>query len=445
MVSDKTGMLDPMEGLSWASRARCQLPSLRSVSATTLYVNVSIVVFGFVTSVMASRWLGPAGRGELAAALAVSTLLPYIASMGFVSSVLYHSAPHHEGANRTLSSALPLGVIQAAIFGAAAWLLLPVFMRQQSPGVVISAQVSLAALPANLLALYLLGALQGHLRFAAFNVLRLVLPFGSFLGLAGLKLSDHLTARLMVVVYVVLPFVLLFAAASYMIAQDMIKSVRPQALVVKRLFAYGFRAQAGDLANSLNVRLDQVLIAAWLPVEQLGFYVAALGAGSVVGMFGYTIQLVLQPRLLNESTEVGRARLLKQGIFRYLMAGGAVSVAMIGLLPSAVPRIFGRAFDESVFTSQLLVIAAFILGLKGILAGTAHAYGAPWLASKAELAGLVVTFITLAIFVPSLGIEGGALSSILAYAVQAGIIGIGLRRRRADFSSDLEFVGAGGG
>lgn len=418
-----------MKSLSSALRTNPQLPSLRSISSVTLYVNFAIVIFGFATSVMASRWLGPAGRGELAAALAVSTLLPYIASMGFVSSVLYHSAPNHEGASRTLGTALPIGAAQAVSFGAAAWFLLPVIMRHQSARVVTGAQISLVAMPANLLVLYLLGTLQGHLRFAPFNTLRLVLPLGSLLGLVGLKLSGHLSARSMLAVYVVLPFVLLAATSAYMIANEMVTDLRPQALVVKRLFSYGFRAQAGDLANSLNIRLDQVLIAAWLPVEQLGYYVAALGGGSIVGMLGYSIQLVLQPRLLNELTESGRTRLLKQGIYRYLAASVIVSLLMIGALPVAIPRIFGIGFTEAVLSSQLLVVAALILGLKSVLAGAAHAYGLPWLASKAELAGLVVTIVTLAIFVPTLGIEGGALSSILAYAVQAAIIGLGLHRR----------------
>lgn len=405
------------------------LPNLRSAAAATLYVNLLIVVLGFATSVAASRWLGPAGRGELAAALAVSTLLPYIASMGLASSVLYHSASRHEGPPRTLGTALPVAVVQAAVFGGAAWFVLPVLMQSQSERVVFGAQLSLIALPANLLLLYLVGALQSQLRFADFNILRLVLPTGSLLGVLVLQLTGSLTPRSILSLYITLPFATLLAAFIHMVRNRMVTALRPRMATLRRLFRYGLQAQAGDLANSLNVRLDQVLIAAWLPVDQLGLYVAALGGGSVVSMLGYSVQLVLQPRLLNEPTVAGRDRLLKQGIYRYLVAGSAVAIGLIGVLPLAIPRIFGASFKEAVPSSQLLVAAALILGLKSVLAGAAHAYGAPWLASKAELAGLVVTVVTLAIFLPTFGIEGAAISSISAYAMQACIISVGLHRR----------------
>lgn len=406
-----------------------QLPSLRSPSAITLYVNVANVAFGFITSVLLNRWLGPGGRGELAAAFAVAGLLPYIASTGLASSVLYHAAPNHEGPSRTLATALPIGVIQAATFGIAAWFLLPVLMGNQGTRVVVGAQIALVGLPGSLLALYLQGALQAQLRFGVFNGLRLVMPVGSLLGALALEATGRLSARSMVGVYIGLPFLAVTCSFAYMRLQRLVTSVRPQALVARRLLRYGWKAQIGDLANSLNVRLDQVLLAAWFPVEKLGLYVAALGASSLVSMLGYSVQLVLHPRLLNETNEANRSRLLKRAVLQYLTAGAAASLGLIIAIPVAIPRLFGTSFRGAVLSSQILIVAAVILGLKSILAGAAHAYGLPWLASKAELAGVIVTVLTLMALLPTFGIAGAAVSSMLAYSVQAAIIARGLQNR----------------
>lgn len=406
-----------------------QLPSLRSPSATTLYVNVAIVVLGFTTSVLLNRWLGPAGRGELAAAFAVAGLLPYIASTGLNSSVLYHSAPNHEGSSRTLATALPIGVIQAAVFGIVAWFLLPVLMEDQGTRVVVGAQIALVGLPANLSTLYLQGALQAQLRFRAFNGFRLVFPIGSLLGAVALEVTGRLSARSMVGVYIGLPFLAIVWCFAYMWSQDLVTSIRPRAAVAKRILRYGWKAQIGDLANSLNIRLDQVLISAWLPVEKLGLYVAALGASSVLSMLGYSIQLVLQPRLLNETNEESRRRLLKRGTLQYFAASTPVSLGLIATMPVAIPSLFGGSFRGAILTSQVLIVAGAILGYKNILAGAAHAYGLPWLASKAELAGVVITILTLIALVPTFGIVGAAVSSALAYLMQASIVAGGLRRR----------------
>jgi O-antigen/teichoic acid export membrane protein len=56
----------------------------------------------------------------------------------------------------------------------------------------------------------------------------------------------------------------------------------------------------------------------------------------------------------------------------------------------------------------------------------------PWLASSAELIGAVVTIVTLAFLVPTIGVTGAALSSLLAYATQTTLLGYGLRQIHVD-------------
>ena len=152
---------------------------LRSSALAVLLVSVGITFAGFLTSLLLNRGLGPIGRGQLAAALVVASLLPYLASVGIANSVLYYSGPSAEVTQRTLATAIPIGLLQSAIAGAATYLLIPVLLGEQGSDVVASARYALWSLPANILTLYLASAFQSRLRFGMFNALRSIVPAGA--------------------------------------------------------------------------------------------------------------------------------------------------------------------------------------------------------------------------------------------------------------------------
>ena len=65
---------------------------LRPLIVRTLLTSFGIAGLGLVNSVLLSRWLGPAGRGEVAAAILWPTLLVYLGSMGLIGAILYFAA-----------------------------------------------------------------------------------------------------------------------------------------------------------------------------------------------------------------------------------------------------------------------------------------------------------------------------------------------------------------
>ena len=62
---------------------------LRPLILRTLVTNLVLSAIGLLNSVLLSRWLGPAGRGEVAAAMLWPTLLVYLSSLGLISAILY--------------------------------------------------------------------------------------------------------------------------------------------------------------------------------------------------------------------------------------------------------------------------------------------------------------------------------------------------------------------
>ena len=185
---------------------------------------------------------------------------------------------------------------------------------------------------------------------------------------------------------------------------------RPELSVARRLGTYGIKAYLGEVSNSLNVRLDQVLIAAFLPAQELGLYVVAVSASQLAIMVSFSIRTVLQPRLINQSDHLARQALIRSGLLQYSIAGGLISLLLAAAVPFAIPLLFGDDFQGAIAPTEILIWAVYSLGFKTILAGVAQAYGDPWLASHAELIGAGVTIATLAILVPTIGIVGRRLA-----------------------------------
>jgi O-antigen/teichoic acid export membrane protein len=395
-----------------------------------MVVTVMVVTAGFVSSTLLNRWLGPTRRGELGAALIVAQLLPYIASMGLSTAVVYHASPLIEGPVRALSTAIPIGLVQAAVFGALCYSLMPTFLGSKGPDVVLYGRVALISLCPSILALYLQSTYQAQQQFKAFNLLRALLPFSSLLAIVLLGLTHHVTVGTVVLVYTFAPFAVVAVAVVCASRSHYLTSAGISRSVGRRLIGYGAKAQAGDLANSLNFRLDQLVIAAWLPARELGLYIAAVSATQLGNMISLSLSMVVQPALLNVGNDVGRRRvLLRRALRNYTIAGGATLVVVSALCPLVIPLLFGAAFGKAVAPSEILVTATFVLGYKTILAAAAQALGDPWLASRAELTGLLVTALGLIILIPILGITGAAITSLVAYATQGGVLARGLRHR----------------
>src|SRR2546423_13985828 len=98
---------------------------LRSLIFRTLIANCGINALGLVNSILLSHWLGPVGRGEIAAAMLWPMLLAYLASAGIISSTSYFAAARPAKLQPIFSNAMALALIQSAIALVIGYLTLP--------------------------------------------------------------------------------------------------------------------------------------------------------------------------------------------------------------------------------------------------------------------------------------------------------------------------------
>jgi O-antigen/teichoic acid export membrane protein len=404
---------------------------LKSPAVRTFVTNSGIIVLGLVNSVLLSRWLGAAGRGEVAAAMLWPTLLIYISSMGMFTATLYFSALPESEAQTIWANGLVLAAGQGLIALPLGFLALPWVLASQSPSVVQAGRLYLAIIPLSLVTQYGISIILGRMLMTAFNALRLIVPVGYLLGVAGLWAAGQLTVRNIIILHLVLNLIALLGVLATLLRAGIRPSLKISGPLLKRMLKYGSKVQIGDISQVFNLRMDQVLMAALLPPAQLGLYVVAVSSAGLSQVLSTTMRMIITPSIARKESESERAAMLEEAFRKYWLLSILCILTLAVSLPFVLPLVFGAEFKGAVWPAEVLLWGALFIGGKDVLTGGAQAMGSPWLGSRAELASLVVTLVLLIILLPTMGIMGAAIATVSAYATQLVLIVYGLHHSHA--------------
>lgn len=401
---------------------------LRPLIFRTLITTFALAGLNLVNSILLSRWLGPDGRGEIAAAMLWPTLMVYLSSMGLITAIMYFSARPESRPQQIFANASWLAPIQGAVAILAGFVALPWLLHSQTAEVVTASKVYLLVIPISLLAQYGISILQGQMRIAAFNWMRLILPVGYLTGTVILMLAGRLTLFNIILLHLLLNLIALVVMLIPLSRAGVRLRFGVDRLLVKQMFKYGAKVQIGGITGMANMSLDQVLMAAWLPPDRLGLYVVAVSAASLAQVFSQAVQMVLTPSITQKESPAERASVLQGAFRRYWLLSLLTTLGIAAMLPLAIPLVFGANFKEAVWPAEVLLLGIFFLGAKDVLGGGAQALGDPWLGTKSQLVALVVTIVLLYLLLPKMGIMGAAIATAAAYLTQLVVVAFGLRQ-----------------
>lgn len=410
---------------------------LRALIWRTAVTNFSLTTMGLINSILLSRWLGPVGRGEIAAAMLWPMLLVYLSSVGLIAAILYFSALPQSKVESVFANGVWLGLIQSAMAVLIGFAVLPWLLRSQTQPVVAASRIFLLVIPFSLIGQYGVSVLQGQLKIRVFNWLRVILPAGYLLGTIALIVIGRLGLVTIIVLHLCLNATV-FVATLVVLAKSGIKVVGAfDKSLAKQMLRYGTKVHIGGISGLANSSLDQVLIAAFLPSRSLGLYVGAVGAAGVAQVFSIAVQMVSTPSIAQRTSESERAAVLRGVFRRYWILSLPMAVAIAAILPIGIPLVFGAEFSGATWVAEILLIGSLLIGARDVLSGGANALGDPWLGSKAQLWAMAATIVLLCALLPVIGIIGAATASTVAYAIQLWIIVRGLRISHAIRPSSL--------
>jgi O-antigen/teichoic acid export membrane protein/O-antigen ligase len=377
-----------------------------------------------VSGVLVARALGPADRGYMVIVILVPTLLARVGSLGLPLASTYFVARSPEGAPSIARKLIVPALLQTAV-GVPVTLGALVTVLSGEPARVISAGlVATVLVPALLAQTYGLALLQGQRRFGAFNVLRVapvslysIAVLGAFM--AGLQSLFQMTVVTIAANVVAAGLIIVVLLRGLVPRGDIAAAEVPS---LSQLTRFGLKGFFGSVSPAEDFRLDQTAVALFLNPVSLGFYVVAQAFINLPRFVAQSVGMIAYPTVAGHRDP----RLARRSLWRHFALGaglalGAVTVLEIAV-PSLIPLFFGAAFSEAVPIARILLIGAFCVSARRVLADGVRGAGYPTLGTIAEVASLMIMVPAIVVLAPVFGAEGVALAVTVAWGASLIIL-----------------------
>jgi O-antigen/teichoic acid export membrane protein len=401
--------------------------TLRTRVLSVLVSNVGQLVLGIGTSIVVSRWLGPTGRGEIAAALLWPTLLIYAGSLGLFHAVIFLIAQPNAPLGRVSATGLMLALLHGSIAGAVGLMFVPTLLSRQSPEVVQAAKLLLLIVPLSMIGMCGTNLMLGRMWIHTVSVLRCLVPLGYFIGIVVLCILGQLTLWNLVVLQLALN--VMFAVATLLTAclGGMFSGFAIDLRIATKLWRYGSKIHVGSVGSLANQHLAQLILASFAAPARLGLFVVASNTAGMIQMLGQAVQTVTLPTIAAEQNDALRVASL-QHIFRRFWNLNLLLLPIIAvMLPPALLIAYGWEFRSAIIPAEILLASFVLLGARDVLVAGAQAQGRPMLGSGVFWLGAVVTAMLLLVLMPRWGILGAAIATMLSAIIQLAVTIFGLR------------------
>lgn len=390
----------------------------RGPLGTTFIASGAFQALGVFTGVLLARTLGPHGRGELAAIVLWTLLVGSAGSLGLPEALTYESASGREKARRAVGTAVGAWLVLSLALMATGAAVLTLTLGSYNAATRTAGYLSLAVIPFYLATNLCEAALQGSGEFGAFNVIRVLVPAVTAVCLLAIEIIQGLAVRTAVLSYVA-AYLVAAAAGVALLRRTPAWSLIFDWDTLRRLLSYGLRSETTFLTSTLIAWLDLLLISLFLGATNLGLYTVATTLTSATAIAGATVALVAFPRLAALSSVSQQAASARRFLLIALATTVLVTIPILLVTPQLLDLFFGGAFRQIAGVCRVLLVAGVFLAFMSLLVALLRGLGRPLDAGAAGVVGLVVTVVLLAALLPTLGLMGAAIASLVAYAVTA--------------------------
>lgn len=392
--------------------------------AITNYTTVGLF---FVASVISARLLGPEGRGELAAIQNWALFAVTIGTLGIPVAAAYYAGKRPADTPHIFISAEIMLALLAVPVAIVAYWAMPWLMPNQNADLIQDARMFLWLIPIQFTLHLPYYVILGLNRLSLWNVIRLQLPILWLLVFAIGYAQSTLTPTYAAQGYLVIS---VLNGVAWLIALLLVVrgAYFPRLLWFSTLFRYGLPSALGSAPRQLNLRGDQLLMAAFLPAEMLGLYVVAVAWSGLLQPMTSALAQTIFPSLAGQHDRKEQERLLRHTLRLTILVSLLAGSLMLVLTPLLIPMVYGQEFARSVPAAFVLVFGALIAGMNNVLEDAFRGLGIPKWPMIAELSGLISTAILLLLLLPRFQLMGAAIASLISYLVICAILIVFLRR-----------------
>lgn len=390
------------------------------------------VASGFLVAWM----LGPDGKGLIYLVQTVAGVGLILFNFGLGPSAVYHLGRGQgwaEGdvASTVLFPSLLLGVLPAAVVGLA-WPWESAFLAARFSTFYL--WLGLAAVPALTLTFNAGYLCLSRGWIGRYNALGVFPSIFFCAGLVGLVFVPHKGDGVVAALWaasVALPGIYAFRVVRRCGAPWVPREMR----LVRSAFRFGWRSHLGAVTQYLQHRVDVLLVAALLPLRDLGLYSLALGIAEVLWNLPRSIAPALMPYVAN--TEDGEQNCVTSQLCRLSLAAGVLLALALGVVASSVVPWLLPAFRSSVVLVWFLLPGVIAASLIKVLASDFNGRGRPIDTFQPAATALIVCAIAGVLVIPRYGLRGEALVTTAGYLLNAAMYCLSYCRMTPTGACDL--------
>lgn len=397
---------------------------LHSPSVLTI-ARLAATGLSLISVPIVARAIGPEGRGETAAAVALLIIVPVILGVGMPMEVRRLAAISDTDtvlrSARRVNAVMTLGSVSLAVAGYfTVFSLFDPFAR-----IVAAGAVALSAVPAS--CELDVNALLATQRYAAVGLLQVVPPASYVALVIVFWVFDHASVATVLLAYT-------FGNLANFIAAKLLTRVRFRGdrLAYRQFMRNSFAFYGGSVAQIASSRLDQVLALPLIGAEQAGFYSVAVTIGSLPMVLLHTLEGSYFRDIAQ--AEGADRRKLQVAAIRSAIAINLMLCPSIALVAwPLVPVVFGAEFESAQVATLFAVAAGGAKFTAYVASSSTAAGGRGRLMTLAQVAGLGVGILGLALLGQIAGAIGAAIASGLGYTVTILILASRLHTRPSEF------------
>jgi O-antigen/teichoic acid export membrane protein len=379
-----------------------------------LFGNISATILGSLGGILAARYLGPAGRGELAAAFSWVAILSTFAYLGLPQAVTYHVARDPASANTILTVVLVFWLGQSVAVVTIGQLIVGIVLGATSSSATGTVWVYMFSVPSLFMIGYLITMAQGLKWFPWKSGLQLVSAAGYPFCVILTYFFRFNNSNTIVAFIVLYQAVIAGIALVWFILRLSNRTWHFEMQKLRDLLRYGIQSVSGDVSWMANNRLDQFMMSFLVPTIELGHYAVAVTYASILFPISGAFSAVLFPEVASRKGAGSKSIIVRTVAANLVLAiPGTVILALVA--PIVIPLLFGSDFYLSIYPSAILLIGTVELGCIYIFSDALRGLGLPLMRSLAEMMGLCVTILGLLYALPRYGIIGAAWVSVIAY------------------------------
>lgn len=382
----------------------------------TFLSKILILGANMATGIITARFLGAAGRGDLAVMILWPQFLAYLLTFGLPSALIYHIRSHQSEKSQLFSAAFWLGLVLGCLATGIGVIFIPQWLSQYPNSVIRSAQWFMLASPISLLSLIGASALESQEEFRAANYSRYSSPLLTLTVLLILLLTQQLSPFTAALAYMI-PALVVFCWIIYTLKKYFNFTLDNLGVSYQKLINYGLRSYGIDLLKVLSGRIGQALVVSLLTPVDMGLYAVAISLSRLLNIFESAMITVLLPKTAARPIPEIVALTVKGARVTTFLTVICVAPLML-ICPWLLTLLYGEEFSEAVPVFRILLIQVTIEGTAWVLAQTFIAAGKPGIVTILQVVGLSSNVPLMLILIPKYGLVGAGLAMLIATAIR---------------------------